>query len=232
MDYLFPPRCPVCGKVIIPKGELICDGCKDIFRVVQEPRCMKCGKMIEQADQQYCYDCKKTNQEYVQGFALWVYDKNVRESITYFKYNNRREYAKYYIAELCKYYGDIIYKKNPDVLIPVPLHREKLRKRGYNQADLIADGLSSYTHIPMDNQCLIRVKKTVAQKSLNMNQRTNNIKDAFHVHNNYSFSTYQRVMLIDDIYTTGSTINACSKVLKDAGVNEVYFLCLSIGNGF
>lgn len=232
MDYLYPPRCPVCGGVTVPKCKPVCDKCKEVFHVIKEPKCMKCGKALEQMEQQYCSDCSRSKQEFTRGFALWMYDRGVRQSIADFKFNNRREYISYYVEEMITYYADIIKQVKPDVYIPVPLHKAKLRKRGYNQAELLARGLSEYTGIKVDNECIERRKNTTAQKSLSDSQRVDNLVDAFQIHKKYKKGTYHKVMLVDDIYTTGSTINACSKVLKQVGVQEVYFICLSIGKGY
>ncbi|MBR4807989.1 MAG: ComF family protein, partial [Lachnospiraceae bacterium] len=119
---------------------------------------------------------------------------------------------------------------SPRVLIPVPLHPSKQRARGYNQAQLLAAGLSECISVPMADNLIYRVKKTTPQKELSDNYRKKNMKKAFKMAEN--IVKLDVVMVIDDIYTTGSTMDAISECLLEAGVKEIYCLSLCIGNGF
>ena len=118
----------------------------------------------------------------------------------------------------------------PDALIPVPIHKARLAFRGFNQAELLARGLSKEFQIPVRNDLVYRVKKTTPQKELNDKERKNNLKSAFHVKPNAI--ECKTVVLVDDIYTTGSTMDALAKALKANGVEQVYFVCLAIGRGY
>ncbi|WP_455716818.1 double zinc ribbon domain-containing protein [Anaerosporobacter sp.] len=232
LDYLYPSRCPVCGDIISPRQHIVCPGCVNTFQVIKEPKCLKCGKPLEQEEQEYCFDCTKINYHYNRGYALWVYDKNVRKSIANFKFHNRREYSKYYIQEILHYYKKEIITISPEVLIPVPLHKSKLKERGFNQADLLARGIGESVGIPVVEDYLMRCNKTKAQKRLNDRERAKNLYGAFEVNPSYSTAPFAKVMLVDDIYTTGSTIDACAEVLLRTGVKEIYFISLSIGKGY
>jgi ComF family protein len=114
-------------------------------------------------------------------------------------------------------------------IIPVPIHRSRLRQRGYNQAELVAKELSRLTGIPMYGKLVKRTKKTVPQKMLNPNERQNNLKKAFNIDSNVV--KLNKTILIDDIYTTGSTIDAVAMELKRHGVKSVFFITLCIGEG-
>lgn len=114
----------------------------------------------------------------------------------------------------------------------MPLHKTKLNERGFNQAYLLARGISKSVGIPVVENYLLRSHKTKAQKRLNDRERANNLQGAFTVNPTYSFASYSKVMLVDDIYTTGSTIDACAEVLLQTGVTEVDFFSLTIGKGF
>lgn len=114
----------------------------------------------------------------------------------------------------------------------MPLHKSKLKERGFNQAYLLARGISKSVGIPVVENYLLRSHKTKAQKRLNDRERANNLQGAFTVNPAYSFASYSKVMLVDDIYTTGSTIDACAEVLLQTGVTEVDFFSLTIGKGF
>ena len=116
-----------------------------------------------------------------------------------------------------------------DEIMPVPLHPSRKRMRGYNQAEILAAELSIRTGIPLRNNALFRIKKTVPQKELDDEGRRRNLMGAFGVSTDWI--PCRNVLLIDDIYTTGSTVERCAKMLKKAGVQNVYFLTISIGQG-
>jgi len=177
---------------------------------------------------EYCADCTRHKYTYNYGKALWVYNQASSQSIFAYKYKGRREYAEFYSEELLKVHGQWIYSLKPDVIIPVPLNRKKQQKRGFNQAELVGKNISMALKIPMDTNLLIRNRLTAPQKELSPRERLKNLEKAFSI-NNKSQKAYNRVLLIDDIYTTGSTIEACAKVLS---ANEIYFICLCIGQGY
>ena len=131
---------------------------------------------------------------------------------------------------IAKEFKDVIFSWNCEVLVPVPLHRRKLIKRGYNQAEILAKRLSEQLLIPMDNKILIRTRNTVPLKELNEKERITNLKSAFQT--DEIKLKYKRIILVDDIYTTGSTIDECAWTLLRNGAEEVYFITACIGRGF
>jgi ComF family protein len=121
----------------------------------------------------------------------------------------------------------------PDVLVPVPVHQNRLKKRGYNQAALLARELGRLTNIPVAEHLLIRKKDTLPQKELSERERKQNLQDAFALGERQELNLLQEcVIIIDDIYTTGATLEECSRVLKQVGIQRIYFLCVCIGKGF
>lgn len=192
---------------------------------------MKCGKPLENNILQYCDVCRENKYNYIQGRAAFVYDKSMRKSIAAFKYNGRKEYGRFYADELVKKYGSWINQVKAEALIPVPIHKERYRKRGFNQAKVIADYIGREIDIPVIDDFLIRKRNTEALKELSALQRKDCLKDAFFV-TEASKKLYRHlrcVILVDDIYTTGSTIDECAKTLKQSGVSQVYFICACIG---
>jgi ComF family protein len=235
LDIIYPVRCPLCGEIIIPKGERICPECRDKLPYIKEPRCMKCSKPIEQEEKEYCSDCLRKNYRFDKGYAIWVYNDDMRHSIADYKYHSKKEYAKFYIEEIVRLYGKCIMKFSPDVLVPVPIHHSKYLERGYNQADILARGIGRKLGIPVLSQLLIRNKKTIPQKKLSDKERLRNLQEAFQLNENEVkryHGVITKVLLVDDIYTTGSTIEVCTEVLKSKGISEVYFIVLCIGKGF
>lgn len=229
IDAVFPRRCPVCHD-IVPMGDgLICYSCKDGFKKVSDPYCLKCGKPIRDSSMAYCSQCTNNIRYYDEGRAAFIYEDIMRKSIYSFKYGGREEYAKYYASQIYAEFGPKIKEWNAEGLIPIPIHKSRYKKRGYNQAYLISKELSKLTGIPTYDNILKRVKNTVVQKNLNAIERSNNLKNAFKITKNAV--KLQSAILVDDIYTTGSTINVAAAVLKDAGTSKIYYLTLSIGQG-
>lgn len=229
LDAVFPRRCPVCHDIVPLGSGLICFSCKDCFTKVRDPYCLKCGKKLRDASVAICEQCTKNIQYFDEGRAVFEYDEYMRKSIYRFKYGGREEYAKYYANQINLEIGYKIKEWNADCFIPIPIHKSRYKKRGYNQAYLISRELSKLTGIPTRKNIIKREKNTLVQKNLNAYERSNNLKNAFKITQNEV--KLQSAILIDDIFTTGATINAAAKVLKDAGIDKVYFVALSIGKG-
>lgn len=229
IGLLFPRRCPLCGDIVIPRGEAVCPECRLAAPYVTEPRCAKCGKPLRYQEDEYCNDCHTRKHDYDKGLALFAYDDMVRQSIYRYKYENKREYADFYAAEICLRLGSEAKSWKADAIIPIPLHKSRLKQRGYNQSQLIAERVGATLDIPVLSDYVIRKKKTIAQKQLNPVERQNNLKRAFKIsRNDVKLDT---VILLDDIYTTGSTIDAVAALLKNTGTGKVFFIALSIGRG-
>lgn len=234
LDILYPVRCPVCGEIVIPKGNKICPPCEGRLQFVTEPRCKKCSKPIEEDQREYCSDCECKNFHFDHGYSLWIYDSVMKKSVSDFKYSHKKEYAKYYIQEIVNNYGETIKRLSPDVLVPVPIHKSKYYERGYNQTEILAKGLARELKIPVLTHLLIRNKKTLAQKHLSDKERLRNLRQAFVFNKKEAYkypNKLKKILLVDDIYTTGSTIEACTNVLMKHGIDRVYFITLCIGKG-
>lgn len=228
LSFFYPHTCPFCGKVLLKEG--CCDACRTRIHYVRQPKCMRCGKPIANEQKEYCRDCEKKERSFEQGYGLWLHEGAVRQAVYQFKYRNRRVFASYFAGELLKEYEDVIRKWKISLIIPIPLSKKRRRKRGYNQAELVAAAMSENLGIPMDQTGLVRIKDTRPQNMLEPVQRSQNIRHAFVWGKREKPA--ENVLLIDDIYTTGNTINSAAKVLRMAGARKVYFLTISIGQGY
>ena len=227
-DLIYPRRCPVCDKAVRPFGSLICEICKDALSYIGEAYCMKCGKELGEEETEYCGDCLRHRHIFDAGRAPFAY-KSMSDSIYRFKYKGRQEYAAYYAECISERLGEWIGQRRPDALVPVPIHASKKHVRGYNQAEVLARELGSILHIPVETNLIKRVRKTSPMKDLSVSERQNNLKRAFKIcRNDVKLST---IVIIDDIYTTGSTIDAMSYELRRAGIKRIYFVSLAIGKG-
>lgn len=226
-QLLFPLRCPVCDGIVHPYGEKICTECVEKLKLLTPPWCMSCGKKLME-EGEYCSDCIRKKHNFIRGRALYEYE-SAAPSIYRFKYGGRQEYAGFFGQEMGRYLGEFIRSVQPDGLVPIPLHKSRKRKRGYNQAALLARALGEYTGVPVYEKLLVRVKNTAPLKRQNPEERQNNLKKAFNIsQNDVKLST---IIILDDIYTTGSTLDEAARVLRQQGVRRVYFLTLACGAG-
>lgn len=235
LQLLFPRRCPVCDTVLkirlkdIGKPPFICPDCEKELQYPKQPRCVICSKPISDETEEKCDDCKKNFRFFDGGMSLLVHDDSARKIIYALKYKGAAEHADFLGYDMARKYGNLIRTWNAKALIPVPLHKKRFRERGYNQAELVARAILRFMDneegLVVDTDFLVRDHYTQPLKTMDGNKRANNIKKAFKVTQR---GKYESVILIDDIYTTGATLNECARTLKKAGVKHVYFLTSSI----
>ena len=228
IQLLFPRRCPVCDGIVRPYGKKICPECLPKLKVAAAPWCMRCGKKLS-GEREFCNDCKRREHRYDRARTLYEYGC-AAPSIYRFKYDGRQEYGEFFGEEMGRYLGDFIRGVHPDVIVPVPLHLRRQRSRGYNQAACLAKALGRSLHLPVEEKLVKRVKNTVPMKRLNPAERQNNLKKAFIIGRN-DVKLYDRIILVDDIYTTGTTLDEIAALLKAHGVSEVYCVTLACGSG-
>lgn len=223
---LYPNRCVFCERLC---ESPVCEKCKKELVYVKEPQCKKCGKPIRYFTQEYCYDCENKEKDFDEGRSLWVHKGIVAESLYRFKYYKRIVNGKFYACELLKKYTKQIYQWKINEIIPVPVHAKRLAKRGFNQSEIVAKYMSEYLHIPMNTTVVERVVHTKPQKKLSGKKRRQNLRGAFRVVEGVEVA--KNILIIDDIYTTGSTLEELALTLRRAGARKVYFLTISIGQG-
>ncbi|MCR4672188.1 MAG: ComF family protein [Lachnospiraceae bacterium] len=239
-DIVYPAVCPVCGDKLpfapafraggSPARMRVHEKCRDSFMLIEEPYCLKCGKPVQAEGDEYCYDCLHTDHQFERGRSLWIYSDAAAASIFAYKYGGRQEYAKFYAEEVWRNLKDYIKDADPDILVPVPISPAKLAERGFNQAELIAGNIGDLAGIKTYGDLLFRVRKTTPQKELGRNARLANLRKAFRVREDADIQGL-RIMLVDDVYTTGATADACSRALKEAGAEQVWVLTLCTGAG-
>lgn len=233
LELCYPNTCVICGN-LCNRG--ICHVCGKKYPLISEPRCKGCGKPISDEVEEYCQDCMQKKTMVTQGKNLWVHSGEIKNSIYRFKYKNHRIYGREYGRKLVKENEDFLRNWKPECIIPVPAHVHRKRSRGYNQAEVLAFGIKKeikeYLNIdlPVYHHLIYRKIETKFQKQLNQNQRRKNLKGAFGYREKHRLPAC--VLVVDDIYTTGTTIQEVSKVCKILGAKEVVFMTISIGQGF
>jgi ComF family protein len=217
-SFLFPPRCVSCGK----SGAFLCKKCHHKLIYLQPPLCTNCSKPIRTGT--ICHKCQSQTWDIDGIYSIFKYGGVIRQAIIQFKYENIKVLAD----PLSHCMAEYLQKHHLpfDIIIPVPIHKRRLRERGYNQSSLLARRLSHMTRTPVVEGVLIRTKHTPSQaKSDSVDQRRKNIRNAFKcVSHDISG---KRILLIDDVCTSGATLNSCATSLKSAGAASVWGLTLA-----
>ena len=238
-SLLFPQRCPLCDGALPFAPRLnaplpqpfgpdvwVHPACHKQLKWVRDPACLRCGRPVDSDGTVFCRDCLRRTFHFESNTALWVYDGMTRGSVSRFKYHGRQQYAVYYARALWTAHAEKIRSMEAQAILPVPIHRDRLRKRGYNQAALIAWELEKLSGIPCREDILIRSKHTGAQKELGPAERLKNMENAFRIRKKPE--GIHTVIIVDDIFTTGSTLEAMSRVLLGAGVRRIFCFTLCI----
>lgn len=224
LNGLFPLRCPICGQVPKEEKVLACSGCKKGLSYIEEPVCPVCGVPVKR-EYVLCTNCMDQTHIFDRNLSVWEYSTPMKRSLYAFKYNNKREYAKFYGEEAVKKYGALLKAWGVEAVIPVPLHKSRQRERGYNQAACFGKEVAKGLSLPLCKKLLFRGKETNPQKALSLGERSRNLHEAFYTKE--ETLAYKRVLLVDDIYTTGSTLDQCAYVLKEAGAKAVFTLTVA-----
>lgn len=231
VDFILPPRCALCGCVLkSDKG--ICDSCISQIEFLKSPVCYQCGQPLGVGSDAVahshllCGECIKPKKRIFRfSRSAFAYDDFSKKLILDFKFHDHTELAEL-LAKILYVAGKDIFDKGIDVIIPVPLHFTRLIGRKYNQSALLAKELGKLTQIKVDNLGLKKIRKTKPQVECDRNQRLRNLKDAF-VARHPTTLKGKRVLLIDDVMTTGSTLKECALSLRKAQVKSVDCLTLA-----
>ena len=181
-------------------------------------------------ESEYCGDCERIPKSFRRCYPVFSYEGAIKDSIYEFKYKNQREYAKFFCDCILKGYGGDLRDALFDGIVPVPVHSHKKKIRGYNQAELIAKELGKELNIPVYGTYLVRNSDTSPQKELDDAERMKNLKNAFKI--NQNSVKLDKVLLVDDIYTSGATMENCTRALMGGGVGDVCCVTVAIGRGY
>lgn len=227
VDAIFPPRCFLCADIISQKGH-VCVSCWRELQFITAPQCGCCGHPFEYAvgEDALCGACIQDEPAYDKARAVLSYDDASRKLVTRFKFSDMT-HSGHTLASWMIRAGEQC-TRDADVIVPVPLHRMRLVKRRYNQAAILARYIARQTELPLLVDGLKRLKHTTPQSGLSRRQRKLNVKGAFAVPSSrLQQIEKKRILLIDDVMTTGATLEACAKALKKAGAAQVRVLTLA-----
>ncbi|WP_032113052.1 ComF family protein [Candidatus Paracaedibacter symbiosus] len=226
LNLLLPARCLSCGDHANSTNQL-CGPCWKNLEFITTPFCERCGHpfVVEQSHL-ICGDCLHQPPLFAAGRAAFRYDSLIRDLILKLKHGDATYLAKPLGLWLARSGKDLLLKS--DVIIPVPLHRWRLFKRRYNQATLLGRELSRHSGVPLLTNILQRRKNTESQHGKSRKARAANVKSVFKIDSkDIALLKKKSILLVDDVWTTGATLEACIKSLKRAGAKDVYVLTLA-----
>lgn len=222
VDLLFPPACQVCRT---PGAAVLCRACVERFRLIHPPVCERCGKPLRgPPDLDFtCIPCRHRRLYFKQARAVGVYEGTLRDAVHSLKFKGRAALS----GPLGRMMADVAARDRVlcacDVVIPVPLHPARRAERGFNQAEVLAQEVAAALQRPLAPHAVARARATLAQSGLPLPERRANVRRAFTA----APLTVRRVLLIDDVLSTGFTAGECARALRAAGAGEVVVLTLA-----
>jgi ComF family protein len=226
LNFFLPESCILC-KAYSHNNLNICEPCLSELPYIKSA-CQRCGAILENhgvTNLQYCGNCRNRKLYFNRTIVLFEYKNPIDYLLINLKFNQKLIYARIlgelFSERISAYYQD---HKKPELIIPVPLHPARLRERGYNQSQELVKPIAKRLKIPVDKYSCLRVKNTLAQSLLPINERRRNISKAFLIEKPLKV---KHVAIFDDILTTGNTIHELSKILYRSGVREIDVWCLA-----
>ena len=228
LDWVYPPVCIACG-MIIPVSSIddrkigICPHCQTLFEPIDQSKvCLTCGTPTTQKVER-CASCYGKIFNFAQNHATFCYDGIVRDLLLELKFTQKKQIAQSLGEIWAKYLPSI---PKDTVLVPLPLHKQKQKQRGFNQAKILAKAISKPTNAPIEN-VLLRIVDTPPQSGMHPSLRIENVANAFAIAPN-TIVAGKSYTIIDDIFTTGASLNECARVLADAGAKHIHCVTFSV----
>jgi ComF family protein len=219
LDFIFPPRCVHCGQL----GAYLCARCRAEAPRIGPDICIRCGNPL--TTRGLCQRCQHHPPESLQGIrGVCFYKGPIAKSLRALKYHGQQALAPILATYLIDYMR--AHPHHFDALVPVPLHPEKRAERGFNQSELLAASVARALQIPLQTQWLQRIRYTRPQAKLSRSQRLQNVVAAFAPAPGLKLKN-QSILIIDDVATTGATLQACAQALEQAGATEIWALTVA-----
>ncbi len=224
LNFLYPPICPGCNREFEENEKFLCFTCYQKLFTSSLAVCPKCGRPVPYFTK--CQECQP-KLGLLRIRALGLYQEPFKGTLEEFKYKGKIKLGEILgdALSLLLAYDPIL--KDTNLLVPIPLHSARYRERGYNQSEILAQEVGKRTKIPVA-PCLLRRRNTKSQAELSPEKRFENVKDAFAFKGGYEIKE-KKITIVDDVTTTGATLSAAAKVLKENGAKEVYGLVVAKG---
>lgn len=228
LDCLYPPVCPVCRSLFTSDKPSLCFNCQNLIKKNKPPFCARCSRYLADSPHRFCRECRRRKPRFDYAWASAIYDDHMKNLIHLFKYGQKTALRHSFVDLLSSFIDT--YSLNIqrfDYVVPIPLHSTRLRERGYNQSQLLAEGISQKFRIALSCNNIQRIRHTPNQALLTRKERFTNIQGAFRISRPLQFKN-RNCLLIDDLLTTGATASETARVLKAAGAKKVGLLTVAI----
>ena len=234
LGFIYPNSlyCICCGRLIDESVSYsLCKSCSDKISWANMRTCDKCGKLLgDHNPLSICYNCREHGHSFDRGYTCTEYGLYEKEIIFNLKYKRKTHLAPIIAEIMYDRLEATGLEEYPDIIIPVPMHVTKERKRGFNQAALIAKELARLMGIEYRADIVMRCKSTGVMKRLSPEERLNNVRSAFEVYEGIRRKIFgKNIFIVDDIYTTGATVDSIARILKAAGVSRVDIVTFAAG---
>ena len=233
ISLIYPLSCLICKAALSPLSDKpLCDICWNKIERNLPPFCRICGKHLPSENQNHafaCKDCQASSYFFKKARSVCVYDGVIKDCIHLFKYRSKLSLAKPLSKLMVDFAHNFLDMENIDLILPVPLANSKLRQRQFNQAKLLAKSISCAFSKELKDKLLIKIKPGVAQVNLSRAERLKNVRGSFKVRHQLLLKN-KNILLVDDVLTTGATINECARMLLEAGAKRVGVFTLARSN--
>ncbi|NOX97606.1 MAG: ComF family protein [Nitrospirae bacterium] len=226
LNLIFPLNCLICRRGLESDNKkYLCNNCWAKVRLLKEPLCSRCGRLSALS---ICLSCKTERHYFQTARAVGLYEGVLRECIHLLKYGKKIYLAQFLGELLAESMRNDSNLRKADLLVPVPLDERRYRERDFNQAYLLAQVMNRYLKTPVSARNLSRTRIALPQARLNRKQRRENVRELFQVGNAKEYQG-KNILIIDDVFTTGATVNECARVLRKAGAREINVLTVARG---
>lgn len=223
LGFVYPEACQLCGQArATPAEGFVCSDCWTQVRFIKPPFCERCGLPFagDLTTPFECANCREMELHFCSARSAVVAREKVREVIHHYKYHRALWFEPFLAGLLIRQAAPELRPEKWDLIVPIPLHPRKQRQREFNQAERLAERLGAATQIPVHKRLLRRVVPTLTQTQLSRQERHANVRDAFALHPRATLNG-ERIVLLDDVFTTGATASACAQVLRNGGAAAV-----------
>jgi ComF family protein len=231
LDFVYPQHCAICKKYLRREEKDICEACWNSLVTLPDPFCPYCKSFVEEGDTEcsFCKSAGKFSEDHkiLLVRSLGRFDDYYRELIHRFKYGKKIPLGRRLGQRLGETINDDSIFLKFDFLIPVPLHKSRYRERGFNQSDILAEGISKVIGISVLKSVLKRKKNTKNQTNLSREQREENVRGAF-VMTEPEMINGKKIILVDDVITTGATLSECARMLKQTGAEKILGMTIAV----
>jgi len=229
LSFFFPQYCVNCKKYIAESaGYPLCKKCEEMIRKDISPCCLVCGRPLLSNRQTLCRRCREKPFSFDFARAVTLYKPPIKNAIHAFKYRKILSLKILFMHLFFEYLSSNPFYHDIDGVLPVPLHPSRLREREFNQAEILAQDISKFLQKPLMHKAVTRKKKTLPQVGLSMKERRLNLQGAFQVEDE-KFIAKKKILIIDDVLTSRSTVDSLAMVLRGAGSQTIFVLALATG---